>query len=220
MKPGESTAATGRGGRRPGAGRPRDAELDESILECALDSLETRGYQSLTINEVAERAGVAKATLYRRWPSKAALVSAAIDRLSLDVTEVPDTGDLASDLARVIQVAYDLVLRGRGKILTNLVGNSGNDPEVRDLIRMIILSRRRGYYQVLDRAIERGVLPRDLDQELVIDMLIGPLWTRLLITASPVPDGLVSSLVGTVLHGLLGRPPRVPARPRRVRRSA
>lgn len=212
--------ATGRGGRRPGAGRPRDAELDETLLERALDLLEKHGYRALSLAEVAESAGVAKATLYRRWPSKPALVAAAIDRLSLGETQVPETGDLGADLARVIQNAYDLVLRGRGKVLSDLVRNSAEDPEVRELIRIIILSRRRGYYRVLDQAIERGVLPSDLDHELVIDMLIGPLWTRLLITSRPIPEGVVSSLVSTLLHGLLGRPPRIAPVTRRPGRSA
>lgn len=200
------------GGRRKGAGRPRDPGIDEAILESAVWLLTNRGHEKLSVEEVAERAGVSRAALYRRYPTKSVLVAAAVDQLALTHVDAPDTGDLAGDLVAILEPAYQLVTRGHGRVLLRMVRTSADEPDVQDVIRHTILGRRSHYYSVLDRAIARGELPRDLDHELVIDVLIGTLWTRLLITRSPVPPGLTRRIVDTVIHGLAARPPTRRAR--------
>jgi AcrR family transcriptional regulator len=196
------------GGRRRGAGRPRDPGIDHAILDAAVRLLTMRGHEKLAVEEVAERANVSRAALYRRYPSKALLLAAVVERMALTRVEEPDTGHLALDLIALMEPAYDLVTRGSGRVLLRMVQASADDGGVQQLVRDTILGRRARYYAVLDRAIARGELPRDLDHELVIDLLVGPLWTRLLITRSPMPDGLVRRIVHCALHGLVAKPPR------------
>jgi AcrR family transcriptional regulator len=199
-----SDGRTGRrGGRRDGAGRPRRPGLDEEILEATIGLLGRAGYGRLRVDEVAEQVGIAKSTIYRRWPSKAALVAAAIERLYLDEVSVPDTGDLRADLVALLDNSYDLVVTGPGRVLPDLIRESGSTPELVDLIVETMESRRRLYTQVLNRAIARGEIGPEVDTDLAIDLLTGPLWVRLLLTRRPVSKTAAREVVDRVLPGLI-----------------
>src|SRR3954454_11126614 len=111
------TTPARRGGRRAGAGRPRNAETAEAILDSTLAILDRVGYGGLRIDEVARQVGVAKTTVYRRWTSKPTLVAAAAERLYLSHVDVPDTGTLRADLLALLSNSYDVLVNGRGRIL-------------------------------------------------------------------------------------------------------
>src|SRR5687767_7075744 len=115
----------GRGGARPGAGRPRNAGVDGDLLDATIDLVRSVGYRGLRVDDVAARCGVAKSTIYRRWPSKAALVAAAVDRLYLGRVIVPDTGSLRSDLLELLGDSYDLLVAGPGRLFETLIRESG-----------------------------------------------------------------------------------------------
>lgn len=200
---GHDGQVAGRGGRRDGAGRPRKPGLDDEILDATLDLLDSVGYSDLRVDDVANRVGVAKSTVYRRWPSKATLVSAAIDRLYLGRVTVPDTGDLRSDLVALLDNSYALIVAGPGRVLPDLLRESGRTPELTDLISETMHARRRLYTQVLNRAIARGEIPPEVDTELAIDLLLGPLWVRLLVTGAPVTSKTAREVVDSILPGLL-----------------
>jgi len=183
----------------PGRGRPRDGALDERILEQVLDLLGSRGYAGLTLDELAVRSGVAKSTILRRWPSKAAVAAAGVERLTLQSVDVPDFGTLHRDLHALMHGAVDTFVRGRGQFIPRLLREAGHHPEITDLLHAVLHTRRQAYRRVLARAIARGELDPTVDQELLIDMLIGPVWTRLLITRDPITRDYVDAIVQMVL---------------------
>src|SRR3954471_6010132 len=183
----------------PGRGRPRDGALDERILEQVVALLGSRGYAGLTLDELAVRSGVAKTTILRRWPSKAAVAAAGVERLALQSVDVPDSGTLHGDLHTLLHGAVDTFARGRGQFVPRLLREAGHHPEITDLLDAVLHTRRQAYRRVLARAIARGELDPSVDQELLIDMIIGPLWTRLLITRDPVTREYVDANVDAVL---------------------
>jgi AcrR family transcriptional regulator len=182
-----------------GRGRPRDRALDGRILQQALALLGSRGYAGLTLDELAVRSGVAKSTILRRWPSKAAVAAACVERLALQSIEVPDTGTLHGDLRALLHGARDTFVRGPGEFVSRLLREAGHHPEITDLLDAVLHTRRQAYRRVLARAVARGELDPSVDQELMIDMLIGPLWTRLLITRDPITREYVDANVRAVL---------------------
>jgi len=183
----------------PGRGRPRNGALDERILEQAVALLGSRGYAGLTLDELAERSGTAKSTILRRWPSKAAVAAAGVERLALQSVDLPDTGTLHGDLRALLHGARETFARGRGQFVARLLREAGHHPEITDLLDGVLHTRRQAYRRVLARGIARGELDPSVDQELLIDMLIGPLWTRLLITRDPVTSEYVDANVKVVL---------------------
>ena len=189
----------GRDAAASGRGRPRDPTLDARILDQVLDLLASHGYAGLTLDELAARSGVAKTTILRRWPSKAAVAAAGVERVALQSVDVPDSGTLRGDLHALLHGAVDTFVRGRGQFVPRLLREAGHHPEITDLLFTVIHTRRQAYRRVLALAIARGELAPTGDQELLIDLLIGPIWTRLLITRDPITSEYVDSVVETVL---------------------
>ena len=183
----------------PGRGRPRDRALDDRILDQLLALLGSHGYAGLTLDELAARSGVAKTTILRRWPSKAAVAAAGLERLALQSVDVPDSGTLRADLLALLHGAVETFVRGRGQFVARLIREAGHHPEITDLVYTVIHTRRQAYRRALALAIARGELAPTVDQELLIDLLIGPIWTRLLITRDPITREYVDSIVEAVL---------------------
>jgi AcrR family transcriptional regulator len=192
-----------RGGARDGAGRPRRPGVEEAVFAAALELLASRTYGEISVETLAERAGVSRTSIYRRWPSKAAVVAAAVSSLYLDRVEVPDTGSLSEDLGELLTESYRLMADGSGRVLERLVRESGQNPELVDVVRSVLYGRRRLYVTMLNRAIARGELPPQVDQELVLDVVLGPLWFRLLLSGAPVTPDAARSVVALVLEGAL-----------------
>ena len=186
-------------GSPPGRGRPRDATLDDRILEQVLALLGSHGYAGLTLDELAARSGVAKTTILRRWPSKAAVAAAGVERLALQTVDVPDSGSLRGDLRALLHGAVESFVRGRGQFVPRLLRETGHHPEIADLLYTVIHTPRQAYRRVLARAVARGELAPTVDQELMIDLLIGPFWTRLLITRDPITQEYVEGNVEAAL---------------------
>jgi AcrR family transcriptional regulator len=180
-------------------GRPRDNTLDDRILDQVLVLLATHGYAGLTLDELAARSGVAKTTILRRWPSKAAVAAAGVQRLALQTVAVPDSGALRGDLHALLHAAAETFIRGRGQFVPRLMQEAGHHPEITDLLNTVLYTRRQGYRRVLALAIARGELEPTVDQELLIDLLIGPFWTRLLITRDPVTSEYLDTIIEAVL---------------------
>lgn len=194
-----------RGGARIGAGRPRRTGVEQAVLEATLRLLATRDYGEISIETLAERAGVSRTTIYRRWPSKAAVVVAAVSSLYLDRVEVPDTGSLSQDLVTLLTETYRVLGDGDGRVLEKLVRQVGQNPELTELVRSILYARRRMYATILNRAIARGEMPPEADTELLLDLLLGPLWYRLMVSGAPITPGDARSVVELVLTGVLPR---------------
>lgn len=174
-EPGNYTAA---GQRRPG--RPRNAAYDKLILGAALEMLVEKGYAGLTIDGVAARAGVGRPTIYRRWPSKAALAIAALEEaVPQAVTPDSSSGSLQEDL-RAFQ--RDRVARMNlavtRPVVAGLVSDSVADPALATAFGAWYQRHQEAVGAALQRAIDRGELPPDVDFDLINDLLLGPLFTR------------------------------------------
>lgn len=190
-------------------GRPRSAEADAAIIVATLEALREEGFRGLSMEGVRQRAGVGKATLYRRFASKEELVRAAIASLNPDLPEPPDTGSLQGDVATAFRLTYDAAIdRKTATFGPRLLAESADDEEFHALFREALIEpRRQALRVVLDRAAARGELREDIDPELVIDMFAGPVIYRILIdggTLAGVADRM-DALVEGVLHGITPR---------------
>jgi AcrR family transcriptional regulator len=188
-------------------GRPREHGVDEKILNAALSRLVRSGYAQLRVDDVAADAGVAKTTLYRRWASKEALVADVVRRLYLDRVQATDHGNLRADLVALVRESHELLFEGPGRVVEDLVRGSGASRELATVIRFTTDARRRAFRQVMNRGVARGELDPSIDHELVIDLLVGPLWTRLLVTDTPATKDDVETIVDAVMDGV-SRPAR------------
>jgi AcrR family transcriptional regulator len=182
--------------------------VEDAVFQAMLGLLASRGYREISVETLAERAEVSRTTIYRRWPSKAAIVAAAVSSLYLDRVELPDIGSLSEDLVALLSESYRLMADGDGRVLERLVRESGQNPELVDVVRSILYARRRLYATLLNRAIARGELPPEMDQELLLDLLLGPLWFRLLLSGVPITPEAARPVVQIVLEGALTRDAR------------
>jgi AcrR family transcriptional regulator len=163
-------------------GRPRSAQSHEAIVRATLSLLAEVGFERLTMEQVQRRAGVGKATIYRRWASKAELVKEAIQFFSAELP-VPDTGALSSDYAivaaAVVAIAED---RNAALLMPRLLTEVSHDAELHAIFTaQLVEPRRRVVRTMLERARDRGEIRADVDIDLVIDMLVGPVLYRFMI---------------------------------------
>jgi AcrR family transcriptional regulator len=188
--------------RRGRTGRPRDGRADAAIVAAALQLLGEVGVHRFRMDDVAGRAGVGKATIYRRYPSKEQLVAAAVASLVSEIA-LPDTGTTRGDLLSLMRDAVAVYSRpGAGGLMASLVEAMRGDPALAAAVRGGFLAGRRGALeQVLARGVMRGDLQAGLDMELALDVLGGPLFYRLLITAGPIDERLAQGVVDLILTG-------------------
>ena len=185
--------------RRPG--RPRSAEADVAILEAAVELFAEVGLEGLTVEGVAARAGVGKATIYRRYPGKVELVVAAARCFTQGPTEAPDTGTTRGDLRELVDgLITMLTTTPLGRALPILVAARTRIPELDLAYAEIVAEKRSRGEAVVRRGIERGELRADVDAELVIDSYASPIFYRFLITGTPLDDAFASALVDTTMR--------------------
>ena len=186
-------------------GRPRDPEADRAILEATIELLATDGFDELSIEGVAARAGVGKTTVYRRWSSKVPLVVDAIRHHKPSAsTMIPQDMSTRDALVRLLSE----LVRTQGteqtdRLLGGLVGAMARDPELAAAVREGLVSeRRRTIVSLVRRGVERGEIRPDADAELIADLLGGPILMRRLITGRPVTTRLARQIVAAVLEGV------------------
>jgi AcrR family transcriptional regulator len=185
-----------------GPGRPRDPHVEAAIVQATLELLDEAGYGRLTLEAVAARAGVGKATIYRRWPGKEQLVVHAVATVTETGTHERLTGTLREDLVRSV----DRILRKHGsttggRLINRLVGES---PELMDCYREQVIEPRRARLRGrLQRAVDQGELRGDLDLEVMIDALVGPVMYGVLVAGSRPAraKAYVEAIVDLVLRG-------------------
>jgi AcrR family transcriptional regulator len=199
--PGE---AAGGGAQR---GRPRSQEADRAILAAALDLLASRGLAAMSIEEVAARAGVGKATIYRRWPSKGLLALDAFVTVFAEQQPLPDTGTLRGDLIAALTLWVRAVTQtSMGPMLAGLIAEAQHEPSLRAAWRERVLEPLRSQHRImLDRAIARGEIPATVDREVVLDLFFGAAQHRLLLGHLPLTDEFVGEVVDVILDGIRAR---------------
>jgi AcrR family transcriptional regulator len=203
----------GDGGRRKRSpGRPRSEQARMAILRSTLKLLGKNGFSELTIEDVAAHANVGKATVYRWWPNKAALIADAFASSTTRKLHFPDTGSVRTDMSQQMRQVIKVFRSRRGRIVSAILGGGQSD---RDLIaafrERFLWPRRREAYATLRRAIVRGELRKDVDMDLLLDSLYGPIYMRFLIRHDTLTPDFVDRLCELVLTG--ARPNRkFPAR--------
>jgi AcrR family transcriptional regulator len=181
------------------APRWRSRRAESAILESTIALLAELGFGGLTIDGIAARAGVGKATIYRHWSSKAEVAVEAF-RAFIPPLDDPDTGSLADDIRSVVhQIVDGLSSSPLAGILPSLVEAAERDPEVERLFKEFGGTRRAVFRGILTRAAQRGELRDDLDHELAIDLLVGPIFTRRLVTRGPVTRKHADAVINLVL---------------------
>jgi AcrR family transcriptional regulator len=180
-------------------GRPRDAHADVAILQAVLDLVGETGLFNLSMDAVACRAGVGKATIYRRWPSKGVLVVEAW-RTLIAPMEAPDTGSLRDDLRLMLTEIAEKVGSGFD-VLSQVAAAARTDPELAASLREYVAGRRGPMREVLERARARGELRDGIELEVLQDSLVGVFFYRLLLTNGRVDARLAEQVIDVVLAG-------------------
>jgi AcrR family transcriptional regulator len=207
-----SAAAGGGSALRPRRGRPRSEEANSAILRAATDILAEKGLGGMSIEEVASRAGVGKATIYRRWSSRGTLALDAFLAEFAGLQPPPDTGSLHGDMEAALGAWVGAVtLTGAGTMLVGLIAEAQQDAALAASWRERVVEPLRAQHMImLERAVARGELSPDVDREVVLDMLFGAGYHRLLHRHQPLDDDFVRNVAGILAAGLLS-PSRLPS---------
>lgn len=185
----------------PGPGRPRSQQAHRAILEATLELLAKVGYDQLTVAAVAARAGVGKATIYRRWPSKLPLVVEAFQQLP-ELAEA-DTGNVVADLTSVLRSFVEIIdTTPLACVLPILAGERARDRSLAEVLAPVFKARRAPLIGVLERAVSRREIPPDIDLEAAADVIMGPIVTRLFFTSTPLDPAKVKPFVDAALFGI------------------
>jgi AcrR family transcriptional regulator len=181
-------------------GRPRSVECDHAILAAALAEYAERGIEGMSVDAVAARAGVSKATIYRRYPSKVELVAAAAFTLAAEVAVKPDTGSLRGDLTTSLRNLRKMLDDPElGSATRMLVVDAVRHPELAEMHMEFVRGRRQGTFEALRRGIDRGELRADIDVEFVADQLGAPLFYRHLVLHDRVDDAYLDRVVDNLI---------------------
>ena len=195
VRNGSGDAATG------AAGRPRSEEAHRAILDATLVLLQEMGFSALTVEGVATRAGVGKATIYRRWPSKLPLVVEAFGQLP--AFEDVDTGTLAGDLKEMLtRYLRDFLSTPLATVYPSLAAERAHNPELGQVLDPVLRSRRRPLVAALQRAVARGEVDEHVDLDLAADLIVGPIAVRLFFRGMKIHPSMVDPIVDLALGGI------------------
>ena len=190
-------------------GRPRSAEADLAIVRAALELLVADGYRALTMEKVRERSGVGKATLYRRHGSKEELVRAVVEHLHQDLAVPEDTGSLQGDFAAVAaQAVANAQSTSFAIFMPRVLAEVAHIPELRTIFYDALVQPRRDTLEaIVRRSIARGEIRADVDVELAIDAIAGPMIYKIIITGGDLGQiaGMPARLLELVMDGLRPR---------------
>ena len=187
----------------PGTGRPLDPTISEAILDATLEVVAETGYAKLSIEAVAQRAGVHRPAIYRRWPTKLDLVAAAINSITA-AEPAPPTGNIRDDLVALVQ-ELTVFLGGTpgARFALQLMAEIALDGELAALVdSRTVRPRRDRARQILEHGIATGELRPGFDIELVNDLLIGSLYTRAIVGRTQLSRPAAEEYVDYLLDGL------------------
>lgn len=183
-------------------GRPRDRSIDESVLAATLEVLDDEGYRTLTLEDVARRAGTSRPAIYRRWPGRPALALAAIaSRLS--VPSPPDTGCTLCDFGEAFDVFLAAYRTIRPDVLSAVYVDCAADEELRRrYLDTVIEPARCAVAETVDRAIARGDLVQGTDRELILDVFGSLIHYRAQFGREHMSDDEANAAIETLLRGV------------------
>jgi len=197
-------ARTSRDGAVASTGRPRSEEAHQAILDATLELLVEVGFSALTVEGVAQRAGVGKATIYRRWASKLPLVVEAFGQLP--GFEAVDSGRLEVDLKETLKAYLDVFnSTSLGAVFPSLAGERAHNPELSKLLEPVTRSRREPFVRIFERARARGEIAKDVDVDLAADMVVGPISVALFFRGRAPSAKMAGPIVDLALSGISKR---------------
>jgi AcrR family transcriptional regulator len=181
------------------AGRPRSEKARMATLQAAMRLLEDNSVRELTIEAIAQEAGVGKVTIYRWWPNKLRLIIDAFLEIMTPTTSMPRAGTKLSDLIDHFLAVAEEYRGKRGQIATQIVAEGQFDRDTLDYFLDAVISRRREFAKdAVIKAQKAGEIRSDMDADVLIDLLYGPLYFRLLIRHAPIDESFLASLTQSV----------------------
>ena len=182
--------------------RPRSEEARRKVLEATAELIIEGGVAKLTMEEVAARSGVAKTTIYRHWPERPALILDAVGQAFRHVA-TPDTGSLRGDLLAFFNGMVRADLSGKvGRMMPCLIDAATRDPEMEQLLARLGVEREGPVVAIVGRAQQRGELPMDLDQRVVVGTIVGPIVFRKVIQRQQIDSDYIERCVDVAVTGL------------------
>jgi AcrR family transcriptional regulator len=190
--------------RRTTGGPVLQDDVTDAITTAFFEELASVGYGKLSIDAIARRAGTGKAAIYRRWPSKQAMTVGLVSGVAVTAIPVPDTGSLRGDIHGFLVEAYAAMRHPLARtIVPDLLAEATRTSELAEALQTTIRGpRRASAARLLQRAIERGELPRDTDIELGLDFLAGPLYWRQVVVRLPIADISLDRLTDKIIAAL------------------
>jgi AcrR family transcriptional regulator len=187
-----------------GRGRPRDEVARSRILDAALEVLQEVGYSNTTTDAIAERAGASKATIYRWWANKTAVVIEALRKQVAREAPFPDTGDVAADIHQQLQNFVHFLDGWRGRVFKAFMAAAQSDSAFANSFRADwILPRRAEAKEIFERHRAEGRLHCDVDLELLLDLMYGPIYFRLLAGHAPLDSNFARAVGDMTLRSLV-----------------
>lgn len=206
------TIARGPGTARPGG---RTSRVRAAVLDAALAVLAEHGYAGLTIERIAERSGVNKTTIYRRWQTKEAVLAAALEGRGWQEFPIPATGSIDEDLRAFGRALIDFLtsdVPALAGIVRALFSDAAQEPLIADLKREFFANRYEGAAAMVEAAVARGELPADVDVREFVGLVAAPIYYRRLVTQEPldhaVADRTAAAALAAVRAGACRRQPR------------
>ncbi|MED1792928.1 TetR/AcrR family transcriptional regulator [Brevibacillus nitrificans] len=184
-------------------GRPRNVETHKSILSASYDLLLEEGFKAVTVDKIAERAKVSKATIYKWWPNKAAVIMEGFLYAATSRLPVPDTGSTFQDIYDHATSLMRFLTSREGNIIKELIGEGQLDPHLAQEYReRFFQPRRMQAKELFEKGKQRGDLKESLDVEVSIDLVYGPIFYRLLVTGDELNDSYMHELVTIAFEGI------------------
>jgi AcrR family transcriptional regulator len=211
IDPAKKRRAAAKPSTRARIGRPRDEAAQAAILRSANAILEEKGIAGFTIEAVAARAGVAKTTIYRWWPSRGALAMAGFLAETVPKISYPNSGSARDDLIGQLRRVASVYGGKTGRVLAAILAEGQRDPNtMAAFIEGYARPRREDAKAILRAGIERGELRSDIDLEATLDVLYGPIYYRMLVPLAPLDPKWAEKMANHVFAGLLKSRPASP----------
>jgi AcrR family transcriptional regulator len=184
----------------------RSERARQAILDAALELCQEQSFAGLTMEGIAKRAGVGKQTIYRWWPSKAAILLEALTDRATNTLDFPDTGDIVTDLrtqmSTVVQAFNNPMFAAYSR---GLIAAAQSDPEIAAaVVKTVIQPRVDLCVERIEKAQQAGAVRRDLDPRDIVELLYAPLYYRLLLHTRPVSTDQVETVLSLTFTGIAG----------------
>lgn len=184
-------------------GRQRSVEAESAILKATMDLLAKRPLRDVTAADIARKAGVSKATLYKWWPNKNIVALDAFLASMQAAVAIPDTGSAEHDFTIQFEAAIDFYKNSSGRLLCHFIAEGQSDPELRQLFRDRFLKPCRQNLKIIwQRGVARGEIHPSVDGDLVLDLIFGPMVYRLLVGHGPLDEKQARTIIRTVFGGV------------------